>query len=136
MQKTKLAFPNRGLESFYRVSCNIENKILGFKFEPVCAKLTRSSYSEGSDKDKAENQYDRLSTKERSTCEKKCEQCKRIPTSLECLCCRKIPEVEAFHLKRIAILFWNQVALELFAKLVESSCKGNNFLEEFFSEIF
>ena len=40
----------------------MENKILDFQFEHVCAKQTRPNYSVGSDQDKAEIQYDRWST--------------------------------------------------------------------------
>ena len=56
---------------------NMENKILDFQFEPVCAKQTRPNYSVGSDQDEAEIQYDRWSTPEWCNCEK----CEKISTS-------------------------------------------------------
>ena len=40
----------------------MENKILDFQYEPVCAKQTCLNYSAGSDQDEAEIQYDRCST--------------------------------------------------------------------------
>ena len=43
-----------------------------------------------------------------------CEKCKKIPTSLECVCCHEIPAVKAFHLKGEARLFWYKAVLELF----------------------
>ena len=55
----------------------MENKILDFQFEPVCAKQTRPNYSVGSDQDEAEIQYDRWSTPEWCNCEK----CEKISTS-------------------------------------------------------
>ena len=107
----------------------MENKILSFQFEPVCAKQTRPNYCVGSDQDEAEIQYDRLSTKGCCNCEK----CEKIPSSLECTCCHEIPAVKAFHLKFKARLSWNTAVLELFA--VEFNCVGNHFSEESFSEI-
>ena len=70
LRKTKHEFSCQGLESFSREYYNMENKILGFQFEPVCAKQTRPNYSVGSDQDEAEIQYDRLSTQEWCTCKK------------------------------------------------------------------
>ena len=121
--------PCQSFESFSREYYNMESKIFGFQFEPVCIKQTRPNYSVGSDKDEGEIQYDRLSTREWYNCEKS----EKMPTSLECVCCYEIPAVQAFHLKFKAILSWNTAALEFFA--VEFNCVGNHFLEEFFSEI-
>ena len=42
------------MESFSGEYCNMENKILGFQFEPVYAKQTRPNYSVGSNQDEAE----------------------------------------------------------------------------------
>ena len=49
--------------------------------------------------------------------------------------CHEIPEVKAFHLKGKTRLSCSRITavLEFFA--VEFNCKGNHFLEEFFSEI-
>ena len=47
----KQKFPRQSLESFSREYYNMENKILGFQFEPVCAKQTCPNYSVGSDQD-------------------------------------------------------------------------------------
>ena len=54
----------------------------------------------------------------------------QLPTSLQCLCCHKIPAVKAFHLKFKARFSWNTVVLEIFA--VGFNCVGSHFLEEFF----
>ena len=107
----------------------MENKIFGFQFEPVCVKQTCPNYSIGSDQNEAEIQYDRLSTLEWHNCEK----CKKMSTSLECVCCHEIPAVKAFHLKFKARLSWKSAVLEFFA--VEFHWVGNHFLEESFSEI-
>ena len=107
----------------------MESKIFGLQFEPVRLKQTLPNYSVENDKDEAEIQYDRLSTLEWRSCEK----CEKLSTSLECVCCHKIPAVKAFHLKFKARLSWNTAVLEFFA--VEFNCVGNHFLEESFSEI-
>ena len=70
---------------------NMEDKILGFPFEPVFAKPTRPSCEQG----EPDTQHNRLSSQVWCNCQ----NCKKMRTRLECLCCHKIPEVEAFHLK-------------------------------------
>ena len=129
MPNAKQEFPCQSLESFFGEYRNMENKILGFQFEPVCTKQTRPNYSVRSDQDEVEIQYDRWSTQEWYNCEK----CEKIPTSTECVCCHNIPAVKTFHLKFKVRLSWNTAVLEFFA--VEFNCVGNNFLEKFFSEI-
>ena len=47
----------------------MDNKILVFQIEPVCAKQTRTYYSVGSDQDEAEIQYDQWSKQEWYNCE-------------------------------------------------------------------
>ena len=42
----------------------MEDKILGFQFEPVSAKPTRPSYNDGSEQDEPETQHNRLSSQE------------------------------------------------------------------------
>ena len=79
----------------------MEDKILGFQFEPVFVKQTRPSYNDGSDQDELETQHNRFNSQKWS----KCQNCEKIPTRLECVCCHKILEVKAFHLKRKAKLF-------------------------------
>ena len=108
---------------------NLENKNLDFQFGPVCGKQTRPNYSFGSDQDEAKIQYVRWSTQEWCNCE----ECEKMSTNQECVCCHEIPAVKAFHLKFKARLSWNTAVLEFFA--VEFNCVGNHFLEEFFSEI-
>ena len=107
----------------------MENKIFSFQFEPVCFKQTHPNYTVGSNQDDGEIQYERMSTQEWCNCEK----CEKMSTSLECVCCHKIPAVKAFHLNFKGRLFWNTAVLECFA--VEFNCIGSHFLEEFFSEI-
>ena len=87
---------------------NMEDKILGFQFEPVSAKPTRPGYNNGSDQEEPKTQHNRLSSQEWCNCE----NCKKMPTRLECVCCHKIPEVKAFHLKGKARPSWNTAALE------------------------
>ena len=128
LQNAKQVFPCRSLESFSRDYYNMENKILGFQFEPLCAKQTRPNYSVGSDQSEAEIQYDRLIRQERCNYEK-------MRTSFECVWCYEIPEVKAFPWKCKAKLSWNIAVLDFFAKYVELNCKGNHFLGELFSEI-
>ena len=72
-----------------------------------------------------------------------------MPTGLECVCCKKIPEVKAIHLKGKARLSWNTAALEFtevvvcryFSKYVflkislyslENTCVGVAYLKIFF----
>ena len=94
----------------------MEDKILGFQFEPVFTKRTRPSYN-GSNQDEPESHHNRLSSLKWCNCQK----CKKMPTGLECVCCRKIPKVKAFHLKGKAILSWNTAALE-FTEVVVCRC--------------
>ena len=70
MRKAKQEFPCQSLERFSGEYCNMENKILDFQFEPVCANQTRPNYSVGSEQDEAEIQYDEWSTPEWCNCEK------------------------------------------------------------------
>ena len=114
---------------FSREYYNMENKIFGFQFEPMCVKQTCSNYGVGSDHDEAETQYDRLSTLECYSCER----CEKMSTSLECVCYHKIPTVKAFHLKFKARLSGKTAVLEFFS--VEFNCVGNHFIEEPSSEI-
>ena len=95
----------------------MEDKILGFQFEPVSAKRTRQSYNDGSDQDEPETHHNRLSSQEWCNCQK----CKKMPTGLECVCCHEIPEVKAFHLKGKARLSWNTAALQ-FTEIVVCRC--------------
>ena len=46
----------------------MENKILGFQFEPMRIKQTCPNFSVGSDQGEAKIQYDRLSTLEWCNC--------------------------------------------------------------------
>ena len=94
LRYAKQEFPCLSLESFSREYYNMGNKILGFHCGLVCTKQTRPNYSVGSDQDEAEIQYDRLSAQEQCNCEKY----EKMPTSLECMCCLKIPKVKTFHL--------------------------------------
>ena len=124
---------------------NMEDKILGFQFEPVSTKWTRPSYNDGSDQDEPETHHNRLSSQEWCNCQK----CKKMPTGLECVCCHEIPEVKAFHLKGKARLSWNTAALEftevvvcrcfpkcVFLKIslypLENTCVGVAFIKIFF----
>ena len=77
LQNAKQKFPCQSLKSFSGEYYNIENKILDFQFEPVCAKQTHPNYSVGSDQDEAEIQYDQWSTQEWSNLEK----CEKMLTS-------------------------------------------------------
>ena len=62
LQNSKQEFPCQSLENFSGEYYNMENNILDFQFEPVCAKQARPNYSVGSNQDEAEIQYDRCST--------------------------------------------------------------------------
>ena len=123
----------------------MEDKILGFQFEPVSAKRTRPSYNDGSDQDEPETHHNRLSSQEWCNCQKS----ENMPTGLECVCCKEIPEVKAIHLKGKARLSWNTAALEFtevvvcryFSKYVflkislyslENTCVGVAYLKIFF----
>ena len=120
----------------------MEDKILGFQFEPGSAKRTRPSYNDGSDQDEPET-HNILSSQEW------CQKWEKMPTGLECVCCHEIPEVQAFHLKGKARLSWNSDALEftevvvcrcfpkyVFLKIslypLENTCVGVAFLKRFF----
>ena len=58
MQNAKQEFPCQSLESFSGEHHNMENKILDFQFEPVCANQICPNYSVGSKQDEAKIQYD------------------------------------------------------------------------------
>ena len=73
MRNAKQEFLYQSSESFSREYCNMEKKIFGFKFEPMCVKQTRPNYSVGSDQDEAQIQYDRLRRLKWCNCEK-CEK--------------------------------------------------------------
>ena len=70
MWKAKQEFLCQYLESFSGDYYNMENKILDFQFEPVCATQTHPNYSVGSNQNEAEIQYDRWGTQEYCNCEK------------------------------------------------------------------
>ena len=123
----------------------MEDKILGFQFEPVSDKRTRPSYNDGSDQDEPETHHNRLSSQELCNCQK----CEKMPTGLECVYCQEIPEIKAFHLKGKPRLSWNTAALEftevvvyrcfseyVFLKItlysLENTCVGVAFLKRFF----
>ena len=123
----------------------MEDKILGFQFEPVSAKRTRPSYNDGSDQDEPETHHNRFSSQEWCNCQKS----ENMPTGSECVCCNEIPEVKAIHLKGKARLSWNTAALEFtevvvcrcFSKYVflkillyslENTCVGVAYLKIFF----
>ena len=86
----------------------MEDKILGFQFEPVSTKRTGPNYNDGSNQDEPETHHNRLSSQEWCNCQK----CEKMPIGLECVCCHEVPEVKAFHLKGKARLSWNTAALE------------------------
>ena len=67
MRNAKQEFLYQCSESSSREYYNMENKIFGFKFEPMCIKQTRPNCSFGSDQDEAEIQYDRFSTLDGAT---------------------------------------------------------------------
>ena len=77
LRNAKQEFPCQSLESFSGESYNMENKILNFQFEPVCAKQTCPNYSVGSNQNEGEIQYDRWSTQDWFNCEKY----EKMPTS-------------------------------------------------------
>ena len=64
-----------------------------------------------------EIQHNRLSSQEW----RNCQNCKKIPTRLECVCFHKIPKVKAFNLKGKAGLSWNTTDLE-FTEAVVYRC--------------
>ena len=105
----------------------MEDKILGFQFEPVSAKRTRPSYNDGSDQDEPETHHNRLSSQGWCNCQK----CEKIPTGLECVCCHEVSEVKAFHLKDKARRSWNTAAQE-FIEVVVCRC----FSEYVFLKVF
>ena len=82
---------------------NMEDKILGFQFEPVFSKPTCPSCDQG----KPDTQHNRLSSQVWCNCQ----NCKKMQTRQDCLCCHKIPGVKAFHLKGETRLSWNTTAL-------------------------
>ena len=51
MRNAKQEFLYQSSESFSREYYNMENKIFGFQFEPMCVKQTHPNYSVGSDQD-------------------------------------------------------------------------------------
>ena len=101
----KQEFPGQSLERFSREYYNMENKILGFQFEPVCTKQAKLQCRKS-----IMDPRDRLSTQEWSNSEK----CEKVPTSLECLHRHDILVFNAFHLNFKARLSWNTAVLELF----------------------
>ena len=76
LRNAKQEFPCQSLESFSGQYYNMENKILNFQFEPVCAKQTHPNYSAGSDHDEAKIQYDRRSIHQNSATVKNVKRCK------------------------------------------------------------
>ena len=73
LRNAKQEFPCQSLESFSGEYYNMENKILDFQFEPVCAKQTHPNYTVGSDQDEAETKYDWWNTQKSCNFEK-CEK--------------------------------------------------------------
>ena len=64
-----------------------------------------------------ETQHNRLSSQEW----RNCQNCEKMPTRLECVCCHEIPEVKAFNLKGKTRLSWNIADLE-FTEAVIHGC--------------
>ena len=59
----------------------MEDKILGFQFEPVSTKRTQSCYNDGRNQDEPEIDNNRLSSHEWCNCQK----CEKMLTGLECM---------------------------------------------------
>ena len=123
LRDTKQEFPYQSLESFPGEYYNMENKILYFRFGPVCANQFHLNCSVGSEQDVAEMQYDQWGTLEWCNCEKY----EKISTSEEGVC-HKIQVVKAFHSKFKARLSWITAVLKIFA--VEFNCVGEEILSE------
>ena len=64
-----------------------------------------------------ETQHNRLSSQEW----RNCQNCKKMPTKLECVCCHEILEVKVFNLKGKTRLAWNIADLE-FTEAVVRRC--------------
>ena len=102
----------------------MEDKIPCFQLESVSAEPTRPSFNDGSDQDEPETQHNRLSSQEWSNCQ----NCEKMPTRLQYVCCHEIPEVKACHFKGKARLSWNTAALEFREAVVR--LKACNFMKQ------
>ena len=70
------------------------------------AKYLRTSFLQNTSRQlllELETQHDRLSFQEW----RNCQNCEKMPTRLECVCCNEIPEVKVFNLKSKARLSWS-----------------------------
>ena len=107
----------------------MEGKILGFQFEPVSTKRTQPSYNNGSNQDEPETHHNRFSSQKWCNCQ----NCEKVPTRSECMCCHEILEVKAFHLTGKERLSWNTADLE-FTEAVVHRClkkvKACNFTKK------
>ena len=101
------------------------DKILHFQLKPVYTKPTRQNYNDGSDQDEPETLHNRLSSQEWCICQ----NCKKIPSKLECMCCYEVPEFKTFHLKGKARLSWNTAALEFTEAVVRRCFSKHVFLK-------
>ena len=110
----------------------------------MSAKPTHPSYNDGSDQDEPQKQPPKVFCKKgalrnfakltgKHLCQTlflfrlssqewhNCQNCEKMPTRLECMCCHKIPEVKAFNLKGKARLSSNITDLE-FVEVVVRRC--------------
>ena len=128
VRNVKQEFPYQSLESFSGEYYNMETKIFGFQFGPLCANQTHPNYTVGSEQDEAEILYDRWSTPEWCNW-RMSKDINQLRISVQ----SRNSDSKAFHLKFKARLSWITAVLKIFA--VEFDCVANHFLEEFFSEI-
>ena len=79
------------------------SEVIGFQFEPVRSAPVEGSYSDGSDleletvhNNSNQRSLRRMHQNVEEWC--KCKYCKNMPTDIECLCCKEIPEIQMYHL--------------------------------------
>ena len=105
----------------------MENKTLNFQFGSVSTKCAQTTVLEVSKMKQKSSTTDGVHQNGGT------EKCEKISTREECLCYHEIQAVKAFHLKFKARRSCITAVLKIFA--LEFNCVGNNFFEEFFSEI-
>ena len=99
-------FPNNSLTFFLiSVKMDLENKVIGFQFEPErIISNHKGFFQDSSDGGDAmeRDMFDRKDCDPNVWC--KCKNCSTMKTEKECLCCQKVEAVRDFILQGIFIL--------------------------------
>ena len=113
-------FPNDNSLTFFLISVkmDLENKVIGFQFEPERSISNHKGFfQDSSDEGDAmeRDMFDRKDCDPSVWC--KCRNCSTMKTEKECLCCQEVETVRNFNLQGIFVLSQAIILLELLKEL-------------------